>query len=454
MKPEGGKFVWVIGLPKGKDVLDRVEERKAAGKHIIRLLTPQEKQSATLGENEQGVTWKSDDELKRFLFDHNELWLGAEFLADPEETKMQPFVHLVGALMDLHNFDQSSAKVLAEDDMPMRNAMKNSQWIENGVQMRRIKDVAAKANKYCILIAAGPSLDAQWEQLRRIRKDPRCCVIMVGRTFKQAMRNGVYPDFVVECEMYDWNRALWYFAPEPPPHTILACTISVAPDIFSAWPGDKCVLMDHNTAALYKLKPGVDSIDGGNSVAHLAFNLAHFIGCSTICLAGVDLGYPDGKDQKDTHATGTFHEWGGDMKKAEHTFQELCVVEANDGKELRSSPAYKRFGTFFELQIQKFKNGSPKLKVYSFSLRGQKMAGVEYVDIEAFASKPPEVLRTDGTIQWSTEPSLLPSPSPASSASVSASSSDASSIGTQASSTPAMQTTPSPAPATEPTPTT
>lgn|SRR3990167_4667400 len=429
MKPEGGKFTWVVGIPTKKDVLDAVEMRKKEGKHIIRLLTPSEKLNASMGENEQGVTWENDEKLKRWLFDNEQYWLGAEFLADPEEPKMQPFVLIIGALMDLHNFDQSSAKVLSEDDMPFRNSMKNAKWIEDGVLMRRLKGAGWKAGKFAVLVAAGPSLDGQWEQLRRLRSDPLAAFLIVGRTYRAAMANGVWPDFVVECEMYDWNRALWYFAPIPPPHTILACTQSVCPDIMSAWPGDKCVLMDHNTAQLYKMKPHTDSIDGGNSVAHLAFNLAHFIGCNPICLAGVDLGYPDGKDQNDTHARGTFHEWGGDMKKAEHTFQEAIAVEGNDGKPLRSSPAYRRFGTFFELQIEKFRRDKPDLKVYSFSPRGQKMSGVEYTEIA----------------KWRLSPGSSPDfvgPGSVSLPSVAESSSDASSTGTLASSTPATPTTP------------
>ena len=381
MKPEGGKFVWVIGAAKTKDVLDRVEERKKAGKHIVRLLTPDEKMNASIGENEQGVTWETDERLKRWLFDNQNFWLGAEFLSDPEEPKMGAFIGLVGQLMDLHNFDQSSAKVLSEDEMPMRNSLRNAKWIDEGVALKRIRDVAGKGKKYGVLVAAGPSLDGQWEELLRIRKDSAAVFLIVGRTYKAAMKHGVWPDFVVECEMYDWNRALWYFAPEPPPHTILACTQAVAPDIMTAWPSEKCVLVDHNMAKILKLKPGEESVDGGNSVAHLAFNLAHFIGCNPIILAGVDLGYPLGKAEKDTHAAGTFHEWGGDMKKAEHTFQEGMLVEANDGQPLRSSPAYKRFGTFFELQIEKFTKEKPALKVYSFSPRGQKLAGVEYTDV-------------------------------------------------------------------------
>lgn len=448
MKPGEGQWVWVIGIPKGKDVLDTIELRKKAGKHIIRLVTPEEKFSLTLGENEQGVTWENDEKLKRWMFDHQEFWLGAEFLSDPEQKNTQAFIDIVGTLMDLQNFDTASVRILTEDNMPMRNSMKNAKWIEDGVALRRIKGPKEGRRNYAVIVAAGPSLDSQWEELKRIRKDPRSCFIIVGRTYRQAMKHGVFPDFVVECEMYDWNRALWYFAPEPPPHTVLCCTQSVCPDIMTAWPGEKCILMDHGTAGLYKLKVGTDSIDGGNSVAHLALNLAHHLGCGEICLAGVDLGYPAGKDEKDTHASGTFHEWGGDMKKAEHTFQELMVVEGNDGKPLRSSPPYKRFATFFELQIEKFTREKPTLKVYSFSPRGQKMAGVTFTNIAEWAVKPQEVVRTNGTIQWTTDPPLLPSSSPAplapppSSPLASASSSAASSTGTPASSTPNPQTTP------------
>lgn len=427
-KPEGSKFVWVVGIPTTPDVLAEIQKSKNDGKHIIRLVTPEQKFKLTLGENEQGVTWDADEKLKRFMFERTELWLGSKFLAEPDDPRMGRFVEIVGELMTLHNFDSSSAKALNEDGLPTRNAFRNAKWVTDGVALRRLKSSLGKMGAYCVIVAAGPSLNRQWEDLARIRRDPKARFFIVGRSYKEAMRHGVWPDAVVECEQFDWNIALWYFAPPPPPSCILAGTLTVCPEIMSAWPGDKCILLDHGHAQAMKLKPHADSIDGGNSVAHLAFNLAHFCGCNPIILAGVDLGYPL-SSKEDTHANGTFHAWGPDIERAEHTPQEVMVVEANDGQPLRSSPHYKRFATFFELQREKFARENPNLKTLTFSPRGQKMAGFEYTEIEKWALPP------------SGSPPASPAPPSGSSAPSPASSSDASSTGTPPSSTSGTSTT-------------
>ena len=426
-KLEGAKFLWVVGLPSTPDVLAQIAEAKKEGKHVLRVVTPEQKLMLSLGVDEQGVTWDNDEKLKRFLFEHAEMWLGCKMIAEPDDPKMDRFAEIMGELMTLHNFDQSSAKALNEDNVPQRNAFRNSKWVTDGVPLKRLKDSLGKMGAYCIIIAAGPSLNRQWAELARIRKtDPRARFFIVGRTYKEAMKHGVFPDAVIECEQFDWNIALWLFAPIPHPHTILAGTMNVCPEILSTWPGDKCVLLDHTHAQMLKMKPGTDSIDGGNSVAHLAFNLAHHCGCNPIILAGVDLGYPL-SEKEDTHATGTFHAWGADIERAEHTPQEVMVVESNDGQPLRSSPHYKRFATFFELQREKFVRENPKLKTLTFSPRGHKMAGFDYVEIDKWAqpNTPPP--------SGSSPASLVP-PSP-SGGSPSASSSDVSSTGTPASTT-------------------
>lgn len=391
-KFEGAKFVWVIGVPREPDVIAHIAERKKAGKHLIYLVKPDQKFSLSLASDEQGVTWETDEKLKRFMFERLELWLGCQVVGDPEDANVQAFLGIMSELMTLHNFDTASAKALNEDGEPQRNTMRNSKWIFDGVPLRRLKDSLGKMGRYCVIVAAGPSLNRQWEDLARIRKDPRAAFFIVARSYSEAMRHGVWPDAVIECEQFSWDVALWYFAPRPPAACVLATTIAVCPEILSAWPGDKCILLDHTHAQMLKLTPGRDSLDGGNSVAHLAFNFAHHCGCNPVILAGVDLGYPNSEKEK-THAEGTFHRWGSDIERAENTFQELMVVEGNDGMNLRSSPHYKRFATFFELQTEKFTREKPKLKVLTFSPRGQKMAGIAYQEI---AQWPPTSLPPSG----------------------------------------------------------
>lgn len=394
-----------VGLPAEADA-GKIADFKATGGNIIWIISPEETSRFSCPYGDLAAEWKDDMDLKTFLFDHLNKEKGGEvWSADPSSERFEKFVRMMIDISELHTFDAHSSKVLSKDNLPFRNGLRNFRWVEDGIPLSRLKDFAVKHKSAAIIVAAGPSLNSQWTHLKRIHPTPNSnCIITVGRSYAMLMKHGVCPEFVVEAEQYDWNAGMWYFAPPPPPFTTLCAPLSVTPKIMSGWPGQKCILLDHPTAEALGMKINVDSIDGGNSVAHLAFNLAVRLGCNPIYLAGVDLGYPKGSGE-DTHANGTFHQgWGQSIISNEHMFQGDIQVPANDGGTVQSSQPYVNFKTFFELMVAKSRKEKPDLKVYTFSKRGQKITGVEYLELETW----------DGT---SPSPSSSPSSPPLESAS-------------------------------------
>lgn len=376
-----------IGVPKDRE---RFNQFKKDGGRIIYILSDEEAKGFTVRlhkerpEAEAAVTWKNDVYLKRWIFENDKILEGGELVCEEDQIdRMRKFSAILFEVIELHNFDSRSLKVLTKDNLPLRNIMKNFRWIEDGIKLARTKD--SMKGRPAVLIGAGPSLNKQWKILADLkRKFPGLAYFCCGRSYKRLMQEGINPEFVVEAEEFEWNDAIWMFAPPPHPATVLACPPNVCPGIFTHWPAEKLVMVDHNTAQIHGWEIGTDSIDGGNSVMHLAFNLVNFMGVDRVFLAGIDLGYPDGVKEK-THADGTFHEWGGDTKKSENVYHEVMMLPSNDGTDVQSSPSYLNFKTFFEIQIQKFTEKNPKLEVYSFSPRGLKMEGVKYITFEEFA---------------------------------------------------------------------
>lgn len=372
-----GKRQLFLGIPKNGE---NPRKFKEDGGKLMWILTPEEQAKFDTYADEPVLVWVNDAQFRRSLFDRFDMWVGVTLVGDME--RMPRVAAILKEIVELNNFENRSAEILTKDRQPTRNALRNFKWVDDGIAIKRVRGRGKGIP--AVLIAAGPSLNSQWGLLRELRKaKPGIPFIIVGRTYKKAMAEGVWPDFVVEVEQYEWDSDIFMFAPEPPPDCIFAFTLAACPKLARVWQGPKMALVDHNTAQLFEpeMKLHEDSVDGGNSVLHHCFNVAKILGSNPLYLAGVDFGYPNGTAEE-THATGTFHAWPGDILKAENIHQEALELPANDGGMVRSSQPYRNFGTLLSVQIERAKMTLPELQVFSFSPRGLKVDGVVYKDLK------------------------------------------------------------------------
>lgn len=408
------------GVPSEAEI-PTIKAHKERGGKIIYFVTPEEQASLTLQPNEAGVVWNNDAFVKAFLFQHVNQWIGGKLGvfdgqvgANPGQMdRGQRLASLMADVLQLWSFDTTSAKHLFKDKVPQQNMFKNHRWVEDGIPFQAFKGKGKGVTT--IIIAAGPSLDSQWEHLKRIRDTRKdvgfiCC----GRSYKMAMRHGINPEFVHEVEQYEWNDRLFLFAPEPPQGTILVGPLSGCPNVYHAWPnkGKVCITWDHNYADLMgatqkEIEDQAKSMDGGNSIAHHMFNFATWLGSETICLAGMDFAYPPG--HKATHAEGTFHMWNPDVHRAEMNYQIPMDVPCTSGGMVKGSQPYRNFCTFMEISISKQKRYIPNLQVINFSPNGQKIEGTIYQDIATWGTLPspapssvqPSSLQASGPVSFS-----------------------------------------------------
>lgn len=388
------------GAP-GENELPAIAAQKAKGGRVIYFVTLEEQKQITLGPGEAGVIWSTDTFVKQFLFEHVNEWIGGKVngifdgQVGANEGSMERGQKLASMMQDvlqLWSFDTTSAKHLFANNLPFRNQFRNHRWVEDGTPFQVFKGRGKGVTT--ILIAAGPSLDSQWEHLKRIRDNrPDVGFIVAGRSYKQAMKAGLRPEFVQEVEQFDWDDRLFLFAPEPPSASYLIGPLSACPNLFHAWPnkGQVCITWDHNYAQLMgdtqeQIANHEHSMDGGNSIIHHMFNFATWLGSENICLAGVDFAYPPG--HKASHAEGTFHQWTPEVLKTEKAYQAPLQVPSTDGGMVLSSQPYRNFCTFMEIAISKSRKFIPNLKVVNFSPKGQKIEGTVYEDISTWALTP------------------------------------------------------------------
>lgn len=388
------------GLPSAEE-LKPIEDHKKQGGQIIYFVSEAEKLLYDLKPQEAGVVWTNDESVKQFLFENINGWMGGKIgnqmeggigAANENMPRAQRLASILMDVVQLWQFDQTSAKHLFKDNLPFKNMLKNHRWVDDGIHFHDLKGKGKGITT--ILIAAGPSLDSQWEHLKRIReKVPNVGFVVCGRSYKQAMKYGIYPEFIQEVEQFEWDDRLFLFAPEPPPNSIFVAPLTACPNLFHAWPnkGLVSVTWDHNYAQTMGVSPQEiaaceKSMDGGNSILHHMFHFASWLGSDTICLAGVDFAYPEG--HKESHAQGTFHQWAPNVWKQEHQYQVPMKVPCTAGGEVTGSQPYRNFATYLEIAVNKAKQRQPNLKVINFSPKGQKIEGTQYEDISTWGTSP------------------------------------------------------------------
>lgn len=158
------------------------------------------------------------------------------------------------------------------------------------------------AGRPAVLVAAGPSLGRNVEQLRAVRD--RVEIIAVQTTLKPLLARGITPDFVTSLDFSDLSRRFFesvsadgvYLVAEPKASWQVIDAFMGGPPGARDRPSRRLSLLD-NLFARRCLGDDLAARGGlraGSTVAHLAFYLAEYLGCDPIILLGQDLGFSGG----------------------------------------------------------------------------------------------------------------------------------------------------------------
>ncbi len=156
-----------------------------------------------------------------------------------------------------------------------------------------------------MVIAAGPSLDEVLPHLKALQE--HMLIVAVDTSYRFCKNWGVEPDFLVSVDPQYWNsRHLDWLKRE---HTVLVSESSAHPRIFrSGGHEEEMVLFASSFFPLGKFLEEIIGqrglIGAGGSVATTAWDICRYLGCSSIYMAGLDLGFPG----KRTHSRGAFFE--------------------------------------------------------------------------------------------------------------------------------------------------
>lgn len=154
-----------------------------------------------------------------------------------------------------------------------------------------------------VIVAAGPSLDKNLDELKRIKG--KFLIIAVDTAYRHMLANGIKPDIVCAADS-SYENSLDFVGVEDEKEVLLVGELMTHPDIYKIFKGPKIITTFGG--GLYpqikNYREPFGKLVCWGSVATMAFDLARKTGANPIIFIGFDLSFSDGK----LHTKGSYSE--------------------------------------------------------------------------------------------------------------------------------------------------
>lgn len=272
----------------------------------------------------------------------------------------------------------------------IKNILQNFSEHQNCSSLQPFENKAKNQNA-CI-IAAGPTLDAILPLLPEIQK--KAVLICVDTALRACLRQGIEPDFIVLSDSQYWNSR--HITDLEAPNAILVTEILSYPSVFRFKCKEKVLISSWNPLGKYLEKDFQNHVflSPGGTVASTAWELARFLGCTQIYLAGLDLGFP----HKKTHTKGSLFE-----EKTFYLSSRFCPSEQLLTNVLYGQQTFYRknfvqqkiltdhrmtmYCWWFESICEKY----PNIKTFTFSQEGLFIPNIVYENPLIFCKNTTEI---------------------------------------------------------------
>ena len=246
----------------------------------------------------------------------------------------------------------------------VHNTIYNYRYIPNSNTLLELvgkirKDVPA------IIVAAGPSLDQNIEELKRAKN--KAVIIACDTALRYLYKHQIVADFAVTM---DPQKPPSYFDHTNFEHMPLFCGSDANREALCKHEGRKIWFGCHSffTNLYHGFDKRISIYNPGGSVATAAFSICKTLGFETIILIGQDLAYKG----EITHAQ-------GDICKVQGEEEGICYVEGIDGKPIKSRHDWQIYLKWFESSILETKGEG---RVIDATEGGAKIQGTEIMTLK------------------------------------------------------------------------
>lgn len=239
--------------------------------------------------------------------------------------------------------------------------------------------------KPVLLVAAGPSLQEEFENLRYIKEQGLAYIFSVGSANRALLKQGIIPDAVTSYDPNTYNHQVFQEIIDQKIDNIpLIFGSSVGHHTLDVYPGPMLhMITSQDTISRYYLDMEKNSndeiISDAPSIAVLTLELLSKLNCSKIILVGQNLSFRNNQ----YYAAGIEYR----MRTNQLTDKDLesaVKVESVDGEQIPAKSGHVMAKGQMESIIQKI---SKNIQVINTTKGGAKIRGTEFIPLERVISE-------------------------------------------------------------------
>ncbi len=225
-----------------------------------------------------------------------------------------------------------------------QNVFSNTRYVCEGYHTKQLAAMLPPDGT-AILVAAGPSLNKNIEELKRAKN--KAFILAVDTVLKPLLNHGIIPDAFVTI---DPDKPLELFEIEGTENIPVIAPATAQYALMNRQKEKRIFYYDgyKMPAYIYELNgKEMPSASSGGSVACSGFSVLYRMGFKTIILVGQDLAYTDNK----SHVDGSFQE-----KMPEQDTSGMIMVKGNYQDEVPTELILKTYLDWFDMYIEGIKN--------------------------------------------------------------------------------------------------
>lgn len=263
-------------------------------------------------------------------------------------------------------------------------------WIINS--MKNFSDVISTPNiimgnkenfkgKPAILVAAGPSLNEEIENIRYIKENGLAYIFSVGSAINTLIYHDIYPDCICTYDPKETNQKVIAKVKEKGISDIpMIFGSSVGYETLEEYPGEKYhMLTSQDTVANYFLRTvdneKIDMVLDAPSIAVVTMQLLYTLGFGPIVLVGQNLAYRG----KERHSEGVYYSSEVTEKEMDNG---IWVKDVYDN-EVLTNEGFNSMREQMELYIKEF----PNLEVINTTKDGAHIEGTTFMKLDKVMNK-------------------------------------------------------------------
>lgn len=228
------------------------------------------------------------------------------------------------------------------------NAIKNAPTVLTTPNMLVDIDKKHFKNKPAIIVAAGPSLNREFETLRKIKAEGRAYIFAVGSAINALINANIVPDAVCSYDPQGHNeRVIKIIREKNIANVPLIFGSSIGYETLAPYPNQKYhMITSQDTIIKELINEEIPTVYDAPSIAVVTYNLLFDLGCSPIILVGQNLGYTG-----DNHyATGI--DYGRGAKADKKSLEKAIYVEDVFGEKMKTDSGFNSMRNQLELYIK------------------------------------------------------------------------------------------------------